>query len=223
MKIKTLLLAAIAVSAPAMAFADPAETTAYAGFSNDYIWRGVTQSNGDPSAFAGIDITSGPFYVGFAAAGVDFGGDANLETDIMASYKPTLGPVALEFGVLGYLYPQETDLNVWEAKVGASYTTKLGVGLTGAVFYSPEVGKHGPDSLYYEAGVSLPLSTKVGPFSLGLGATAGYYDYSDTYEDYSNVKLSLTAATEKGWGVELGITDTDLADSRGYVTLKKTF
>ncbi len=223
MKLKTLLLAAVALSAPALAHADGTETSVYAGFSNDYIWRGVTQSNGDPSAFAGVDISSGPYYVGFYAAGVDFGGEANLETDIMAAYKPSLGPVDLEFGLYGYLYPQETDINVWEAKVGASYATKSGVGLTGAVYYSPEVGKGGPDSVYYEAGASFPLSAKVGPFDLGLGASVGYYDYSNTYDDYSNVKLSLTAATEKGWGVELGITDTDLADSRGYVTLKKTF
>lgn len=226
MKLKTVLLAATLLAAPTFALADEGtETSVYFGVSSDYVWRGITQSDGAASAFAGVDLTSGPFYVGFYAASVDFNSDASLETDVMVAYKPKVGPVDLEFGLYGYLYPQEDNLNVWEGKLGASYTTKVGLGLGAAVYYSPEVGEGGPDSLYYEGSVSIPLSAKIGPFGLGLGAAAGYYDYGNnqSYVDYSNYKVSLTASAENGWGVELGLTDTDIDDSRTYVTLKKAF
>lgn len=230
MKFKSLLLATALVVAPQFAAAEEATTSVYIGAVSDYVWRGVSQANENPSVYAGVDLTSGPFYVGAWAGSVDWdtaGDTANLETDIYASYKPTLGPVALEFGVLGYLYPQATDLNVWEGKIGASFAAKSGVSVGAALYYSPEVGKDGPSSLYSEATLGVPLPAKVGPFGLGLSGAIGFYDYDDTYEDYTNYKLALTASTEKGWAVEVGYTDTDttgaLYEGRGYIGLKKTF
>jgi uncharacterized protein (TIGR02001 family) len=222
MKLKAILVATSLLAVPTFASAQETTTSVYAGVTSDYLWRGATQSAGKESAFAGVDVTSGAFYLGAWAGGVDFGGEANIETDVYASFKPSLGPVALEFGILGYLYPQETALNTYEGKVAATYTLKNGLGMTGAVYYSPDVASTDTSSTYYEIGAALPLSGKIGTFSTAIGASAGKYDF-EVGNDYDNVKVYFTATSEKGWGVEFGATDTDAQDPTGYVTLKKSF
>lgn len=230
MKLKSILLATALVLAPQFASAQDGETSFYVGAVSDYVWRGVSQSDENPSAYLGVDYTKGSLYLGAWAGTVDWAlptENVSLETDLYASYKPSLGPVALEFGVLGYLYPEASELNVWEGKAAATFAAKSGVSVTGALYYSPEVGKDGPSSIYSEASIAVPLAVKTGPFSLSLGGAVGYYDYDGIFEDYTNYKVSLTAATEKGWAIEVGYTDTDttgaLYEGRGYIGLKKTF
>lgn len=236
MKLKNLLIAATAILAiPAAASAQEVDFSANIGVTTDYVWRGVSQSDEGPALQAGFDASSGPFYLGTWASNVDFGGEAELEWDLYAGVKPTLGPVTFDFGVLAYLYPQETDLNVFEAKAAASISAASGVTGTLAVFYSPEYGKDGPSTTYTELSGSVPLPGTVGPFSFTVGGAYGIYTADEDLfgdDSYNNFKLSLTAATESGWAVELAYTDTDFeilgvevetAQGRGILTLKRTF
>ncbi|GIU66355.1 TorF family putative porin [Candidatus Phycosocius spiralis] len=184
------------------------------------------------------------------------GSKANLEVDIYGGFRPTIGNFTLDFGLLAYTYPQEPDLLVYEGKFATTYTTKSGIALTGSAFYSPNNGKDGPSTWYLEAAASAPIpQVKLGPFSLSVNASYGNYR-SDTKvlqlipdeliefvpqeildilpgSSYNNWKIGLTAATEKGWAVDLFYTDTDLNDlklfgvetyeSRVVLQLKKSF
>jgi uncharacterized protein (TIGR02001 family) len=229
MKIKSILLAsAFALIAPSFAMAQEVETSANFGAASDYIFRGVSQTGGAGQFFGGIDASAGKFYVGTWASNVDFGSEAGAEVDFYAGFKPSLGPVDFDFGALAYLYPQEGDLNTIEYKAAATYGLPANISLTGSLYYSPEVGKGGPDSLYKEVAISAPLGKEVEgrPFGLSLGASYG--SMSITGGDYDNWKLSMTAATEKGFAIEVGYTDTNLknndnADGRGYILVKKSF
>ena len=153
MNFKTLLLAtAIIGSAPAVAAAEEATTSVNIGAASSYQFRGVNQNvNDDIQIFGGLDVSAGSFYVGTWLSNMDFGTKANLEIDAYAGFKPKLGPVQLDLGILGYFYPQEKDLRIFEAKAAATVANEAGMSLTGSVFYSPEAGKDGPSYWYGEA------------------------------------------------------------------------
>jgi uncharacterized protein (TIGR02001 family) len=228
MNLKTLLLASALVAVPAAASAFEYEVTRNVGISSDYVWRGVSQSSGDPSLFGGVDLSSGMFYAGVWAGQVDFGTDANAEVDFYAGVKPSLGPVTLDLGVLYYAYPQETDLNLVEIKAAAGVDLGGGFSLTGSTFYSPEVGDGGPSSFYAELAAGYDIPVDAGPFDLSLAASIGNYDYEDTLDSYVNYRLAVSGATESGWTLVGAYTDTDLdnvdtADGRFSVSLTKGF
>lgn len=233
MKLKALLLAtALVCGAPAVASAQETTTSVNIGVASSYQFRGVNQNLDDKGQiFGGADVSSGSFYVGTWLSNVDFGTKANLEVDLYAGYKPQIGPVTLDIGVLAYTYPQENNLLVYEGKVAGTIASESGVSLTGSVFYSPEYGKDGPSYWYYEAAVSAPIpGAKVGPFALSASASVGSVNAETNLvlPDYTNWKVGLTAATENGWAVDLFYTDTDvdnndLYEGKGVVQLKRTF
>lgn len=235
MNFKTLLIAtAMMCGMPAMASAQDAAATTSVNFgaASNYIFRGVNQNvSDDVQIFGGIDVSAGMFYVGGWASNADFGTKANLEIDAYAGFKPKVGPVQLDFGVLGYFYPQETDLRIFEAKASASIANEAGMSLTGSAFYSPEAGKDGPSYWYGELATAVPLpGAKLGPFAFSLNASVGTATYENNLllPDYSNWKVGVTAATESGWAVDLFYTDTDIDDIETYkskttLQLKRTF
>lgn len=233
MKIKALLLAsAVALGASSFASAQEVTTSINFGIASDYIFRGVSQTLNTHQYFGGFDASAGKFYVGAWASNVDFGTKANSEVDLYAGFKPSLGPVTFDLGALIYMYPQENNFNTVEYKAAATYGLPMDMSLTGSLYYSPEVGKGGPDSLYKEVSLAAPLGdAKAGPFSLGLTGTYG--SMATSTGDWDNWKLALAATSESGWAIEGGYTDTNVgtghfitqkyADGRGYISLKKTF
>src|SRR5215831_922659 len=77
---------------------------------NDYIFRGVTQSNHQPSVAAYFEPRYNvskdlQLYIGTSAESISFANRAAAEVDVYGGIRPTFGPVALDFGVWGYLYP----------------------------------------------------------------------------------------------------------------------
>jgi uncharacterized protein (TIGR02001 family) len=149
MKLKAFFLAtALVCGAPAVASAQETTTSVNVGVASSYQFRGVNQNIDDTGqVFGGVDLSAGSFYVGTWLSNVDFGSKANLEVDLYAGYKPQVGPVTLDIGVLAYTYPQESSLLVYEGKVAGTVATESGVSLTGSVFYSPEYGKDGPTGI----------------------------------------------------------------------------
>jgi uncharacterized protein (TIGR02001 family) len=77
---------------------------------NDYIFRGVTQSNGRPSVAAYFEPRYNfsnhlQAYVGVAGESISFPNRAAAEIDIYGGIRPTFGLLAFDFGAWGYLYP----------------------------------------------------------------------------------------------------------------------
>ena len=71
-----------------------------AGVASDYIFRGVSQTDG-PQGFGGVDISSGALYAGAWVSNVDFGDDTDAEYDLYVGVKPELGPVAFDLAGMG--------------------------------------------------------------------------------------------------------------------------
>jgi uncharacterized protein (TIGR02001 family) len=215
MNFKAILLAsALVCAAPTIAAAQEVTSSVNVGVASDYMFRGINQNGSEEmQIFAGADVSAGNFYVGAWASNVDFGTEAELEVDFYLGVKPKIGNVTLDFGLLTYLYPQETNFNIVEAKAAASVASESGASLTGSVFYSPEAGKGGPSYWYGELAASAPIpGAKLGPFALSVNGSIGTanYETSLSLPDYTNYKIGLTAATESGWAVDLFYTDTDV-------------
>ncbi|SRR5258706_6105144 len=158
-----LLATAIAAAVPAISFAEepaPANTfTANVGIFSQYIFRGLTQTNGKPALQGGFDYAhASGLYAGVWASNVSWISDfnsaasASLEMDFYGGYKPTFGDFFVDVGVLRYQYPR-------------SYPHTPG-------YYTPHTTE------LYLAGGWKTISLK---YSHSLGNTFGVCDAQGTY------------------------------------------
>src|SRR6476619_3980795 len=105
-----------AVKAPPVAAFEPWDIAFGSAIMNDYIFRGITQSNHKPSVAAYFEprynVTKDlQLYVGVSGESISFSNRAAAEIDIYGGIRPTFGAFAFDFGVWGYLYPGGTCFN----------------------------------------------------------------------------------------------------------------
>jgi uncharacterized protein (TIGR02001 family) len=99
-----------AVKAPPPAPFDPWDVAFGGALMSDYIFRGVTQSNHQPSVAAYFEPRYNinkdlQLYVGTSGESISFANRAAAEVDVYGGIRPTFGAAAFDFGVWGYLYP----------------------------------------------------------------------------------------------------------------------
>ena len=103
-------MAVKAVKAPPPAPFDPWDIAFGSAIMNDYVFRGITQSNHKPSVAAYFEprynVTKDvQLYIGLAGESISFPNRAAAEIDVYGGVRPTIGMFAFDFGVWGYLYP----------------------------------------------------------------------------------------------------------------------
>ena len=99
-----------ALKAPPPAAFDPWDIAFGSAIMNDYIFRGITQSNHKPSVAAYFEPRYNvnkdlQLYIGASVESISFPNRAAAEIDIYGGIRPTFGAFAFDFGVWGYLYP----------------------------------------------------------------------------------------------------------------------
>jgi uncharacterized protein (TIGR02001 family) len=99
-----------AVKAPPPVAFDPWDIAFGSAIMNDYVFRGITQSNHNPSVTAYFEPRYNinkdlQLYVGSSFESISFPNRAAAETDIYGGIRPTFGMFAFDFGMWGYLYP----------------------------------------------------------------------------------------------------------------------
>jgi len=99
-----------AVKAPPPPAFEPWDFAFGSAIMNDYIFRGVTQSNHKPSVAAYFEprynVTKDvQLYIGSSFESISFPNRAAAEVDIYGGIRPTIGMFAFDFGLWGYLYP----------------------------------------------------------------------------------------------------------------------
>lgn len=215
-----LVFGIIAAAAAAPAFAQEVTVTGNVALATDYAYRGISQSDG-PAVQGGFDVAFGDsgLYAGTWASNINFGGGSDLELDVYGGYKFALGGVAMDVGVLGYLYPNAQDdgaeLDYWElyAKPSIALTDQFTLGA--AVYYSPEFTGESGDGLYYEVNGAfvvspeLSLSGAVGKQSVD---TDGFFAGEDEYTTW-NAGGTYSAF---GLGFDLRYHGTDVDDVSIY-------
>ena len=177
---KKLLLLLTIVSLPSFA-----SVSANVSFASDYIWRGMTQSDG-PAIQGGFDYASdGGFYAGIWGSNVNFNDGAGSELDYYFGYGFDMGSVSVDVGYLAYDYPDnDSDLDFEEIYVG------LSMGDLGLLYASGVDGA--PDYMevsygFGDVGISYGQYDDYGDnLGISYGFTCGSYDCVLTYTDFSD-------------------------------------
>lgn len=205
------------------ASAQDTEVSFNAALVSDYVFRGFSQSDEGPAFQAGVDLTSGAFYVGAWASSVDFGDGTDVESNIYAGVAHTLGGFDLDVGLIGYFYagePTGSEYDMLEVK--ASVSRAFGPVTAGfTVNYSPDFYGADNDATYlefggeFEAGPRLTLSGAVGQ------------QWLDVSDDYVTWNLGATYALTDKFGVDVRYHGADvdgpLSDDRVVLSLTAAF
>jgi len=169
-----------------------ASVSANVTFATDYIWRGMTQTGGDPAVSGGFDYAADSgFYAGIWGSNVNFNIDgAGSELDVYFGYAfETEGGLGVDINYVDFTYPGDSSLDFQEIGVGLSY------GDFGFGYYSGQDGAAdymdfsyglGDFSFYYG-----DYDTYGTNFALGYGFSCGSYDCGLTYTDFSSDSVDL--------------------------------
>jgi uncharacterized protein (TIGR02001 family) len=72
---------------------------------SDYVSRGISQTAHGPSATAYGELRYGWFYAGVQPWNVKLPTQTLAEVDLYGGIRPVWGPLTLDFGAIGYIYP----------------------------------------------------------------------------------------------------------------------
>jgi len=188
------------------------------GAVTDYRYRGISQSRLKPALQGGADFAhKSGFYVGTWASTIkwikDAGGDANAEVDIYGGYKFPLGPVAMDVGLLRYLYPSSSlpvnpdTTEVYLAGTWGPATLKYSHSVTNLFGFADSKNSYYVDlNATFDLGVwGLTLVPHVGHQSVNNNSTFSYTDWS----------LGLGKDFGNGFSASLAYVDTNSDDYRG--------
>ena len=191
---KVRILAALGLLAAATAA--NAQVSSTWTLTNDYDFRGITQSAKDPAVQASLDFaTESGWYVGAWASNVDFGDDSDIdyEVDLYTGFsggdEEGLG---WDVGLVYYAYPDDSDANYPEIFGKINYNV-----FSGALFYSNDYVNSGESAFYISGDATVPL-----PSNLSLLAHAGY-----SFGDFWDEPEPGVASTDYiDWSVGVGYT-----------------
>lgn len=202
-----LTLAAIAFGAGGTSAA--LELSVYGALTTDYVWRGVTQSDGDPAAQLGLDLhRDGGLYGGVWASTIDIaplpGHARDLEVQYYLGYLHELGPdLSVGAAVIAYTYPGMEGGFDYDY---SEYTLSLNVGDRYWVEYafSADLFGSGAETHNVELIGEWPLTA-----TWDLSAGAGYYEVSKlSGDDYLYWDAGVTGAFDP-FSLDLRYHDAD--------------
>ena len=119
--------------------------------TTDYVFRGVSQTDGGPAFQAGLTYTS-PFgvYAGVWGSNVDFGGTGGFETDYFVGWNTDLSDSwNLDLGVTRYTYSGDGGFSGDYDEVIGKITWSGPVTITGLVAYAPDYGEQALRGIRY--------------------------------------------------------------------------
>jgi len=202
---------ALATATPVLS----APLSANGAVTSNYVFRGISQSGGNPAASAGLDYDAGDLLPGLAVgtwvSSINFGNDTPIEWDLYGSYTGTIvDKFTYNVGFITYNYPNSphaTNYNWAEGYVGLAYD--FGVAqVSGKVFYSPDYVNLSDSEEYYTAGLTIPIASWLA-LSANVGRTELDHSVAPTIKGYTDWNLSL-AATFDAYTVTVGYASTDL-------------
>jgi len=217
----SLAATAAAVALGAASAASAAEVSYNVGAATDYVFRGVDQTGfgSEGQLFAGVDATfEGNFYAGAWVSNTGPSGFGLFEADFYAGWKPALGPVTLDLGVIYYGYNSAGSGNSdYEVKLGGSVPAGP-LSLGAAVYYGPDNDAFGGLDTYYVEGTAGFTYNKV-----AISAAIGNFSV-DTLGDYNTWNLGATVPVTETISFDARYIGTEAGGFTGAVaTLKATF
>jgi len=208
MNSKPILLRATALGAGAvLAFASQAHAASASGnaaLTTDYVWRGTTQTQGDPAVQAGFKLASDSgWYASVWGSNVEFAPElhASSEFDFTAGWSGALTDAwALDANLLHYRYPSTTsDLDWTELNTTLTYDGRYWMSLG----FSPDALATDESGTYAQLGARFPIND-----AFRIEAVGGYYFLDQAYdESYAHGQLSaIWTVNAPALPVELRVT-----------------
>ena len=182
-----------------------------AALTSDYVWRGSSQSDGDPAAQVGAKVTVGSgWYASAWGSNVSFTPDsgARSEFDLVAGWSGALSPDwSLDANLTRYVYPGTGRALDW-TELNVTTTWKQRAWLQ--VAHSNDALAGGRRGTYAQLGVRVPLNERV-----RLEAAVGQYWLATAQgPDYLHGQLSAIATLTPAWELRATVHDTDSAAKR---------
>ena len=108
-------------------FANAVSVSGNAAIQTDYIWRGMTQNDGQNSVNVGLDVDfENGFYVGTWGAAVDVG-ESTLELDYYGGYTFEMGGIGVNIGAIQVKYDQNNTSDFSENYIALSLPMNVGL------------------------------------------------------------------------------------------------
>ncbi len=249
-KVVLSTIAAIAMSASSALAADlpvkarPVVAAAPSAFDiafgsaimNDYIFRGITQSNRKASVAAYFEprykVGDWEFYAGIAGESISFPNRAAAEIDFYGGIRPTFGKLTLDAGIWYYWYPGGTcyntaalcgnptaaalpingnvmkkDVSFWEFYFKGSYNLTDALAVGAGVYYSPSVLNTGARGIYYNLNAKF-TGGALGIFTPYISGEFGFWDLGVS-DGFYGIPIGLTGVPYKDyahWNIGAGLT-----------------
>jgi len=186
------------------------EVSGSAGVTSNYVWRGATQSMGEPVAQGNIGVEHNGFYADVWASQVNFDGEKDYEVNYSAGFSSNLGEhVSYDVGYLKYSY-MDDDVDFVD-DVGEVYGSVSVGPLSGTVFRDIE-----PKTSFYQGSVAfgemvgLPLDVEG---FVGRGEDEEFSYGGSVGKSWKNFTVSYTYTTK----------ETEIEDSAHAVSLFYNF
>jgi uncharacterized protein (TIGR02001 family) len=170
-----------------------ADVTGYIVLTTDYVFRGVTYSDGHAAAQAGADIAlDSGLYFGMWGSSVDISGNESRHRDLQLNYylgysRDLQNSWSIGANVVAYTFPGtegDVDYDYLEYSMVTNYDDRIWLEYS----YSPDLFHSSRYSHNLDLYTEWPLTA-----GLMLGAGAGYYEVSDlTGSGYGYWQLGLT-------------------------------
>ena len=200
-------------------YASTADVSGNVGLSSDYIWRGMTQTNGDIAVNGGFDLsTDNGFYIGTWASNADMvttnasnavTAKASMELDVYLGFSGEMAEnMTYDIGYISVIYPGNDALDFEEAYVGFNI-----YGLS--ILYS-DGQDNGPS--YSEIGYSVDAGP--GLFNVSYGEYEDTGDNTLVGYDWNIADFSLGFYY---YDFEADSASSMIDDDGGYVSLSKSF
>ena len=111
----------------ASTFTNAISVSGNAAIQTDYIWRGMTQNNGENSVNVGLDVDfENGFYVGTWGAAVGVG-NSNLELDYYGGYTFEMGGIGVNIGAIQVKYVGDNQYDFSENYIALSLPMNVGL------------------------------------------------------------------------------------------------
>lgn len=177
------------------------------GATNNYLWRGVTQTNNDAAISGGIDYANDSgFYAGTWTSNASWAENMTYELDLYGGFSGDLGNgFGYDLGYIYYNYDNAANSDFSEVYLNVSYGA-FSIGYNTLV--DSDAGGSFADDIYITADAEFLVSD-----DLTLGLHIGHYNFN-AGGDYTEYSVSLSKA-----GFTFALADSNINGTDGDINI----
>jgi uncharacterized protein (TIGR02001 family) len=232
-------IALLALMAPAhggndsdsKAASDAFETTVGGSVMSDYLYRGISLSNRDPSASGSVEVARGWLYASGQLYRVDLPGDPAAELTFTGGIRPTIADIKFDLSAAYFYYPGESPppgsppTDYWQYGFSATRRILDAFEIVGQATYGPNAWNSGAWGAYGSGGLKVDLPklsfAARDDVTWALSGEVGYQAFGTTTQGnvlpaYTHWRLGV-AFNYAQYSFDLSYHDTNLSKEDCFV------